>query len=134
MTNRTCSYRIWDLRGIPYKHVIAAIFKNLEKVENYVHPFYLRETYLQTYQKIIQPMFCQSEWVQTRELAFVAPYVYKPLGRPLKLRKKAPNEPRNPYRVSRLNKTIKCGKCHKEGHNSRGCEAVITSETAWQRR
>ena len=79
-------------------------------------------------------MFCQSEWVQTRQLAFVSPYVYKPLGRPLKLRKKAPNEPRNPYRVSRLNKTIKCGKCHKEGHNSRGCEAVITGETTWQRR
>ena len=49
LTNRTCSRRIWDLTGLHYKHGIIAIFKNLEKVEDYVHPCYLRETYLQTY-------------------------------------------------------------------------------------
>ena len=42
LTNRTCSYRIWDLTGIPCKHSIATIFKNLEKMEDYVHPCYLR--------------------------------------------------------------------------------------------
>ena len=49
LTNRTCSCRIWDLIGLPCKYGITAIFKNLEKVEDYVHPCYLRETYLQTY-------------------------------------------------------------------------------------
>ncbi|XP_065617880.1 uncharacterized protein LOC136062593 [Quercus suber] len=134
LTNKTCSYRIWDLTGLPCKHGITAIFKNLEKVEDYVHPCYLRETYLQTYHEIIQPMPGQSEWVQTGHVAPIAPHVYKPPGRPPKLRKKAPDEPRNPYRVSRMNKTIKCGKCHREGHNSRGCKAIITGETTWQRR
>ena len=134
LTNRTCSCRIWDLTGLPCKHGIAAIFKNLEKVEDYVHPCYLRETYLQTYQEIIQPMPGQSEWVQIGHATPVAPHVYKPPGRPPKLRKKAPDEPRNPYRVSRMNKTIKCGKCHREGHNSRGCKAIVTGETTWQRR
>ena len=76
----------------------------------------------------------QSEWVQTGHAAPVAPHVYKPPSRPPKLRKEAPDEPRNPYGVSRMNKTIKCGKCHKEGHNSRGCKAIITGETTWQRR
>uniref|UniRef100_A0A2N9IPX1 Uncharacterized protein n=1 Tax=Fagus sylvatica TaxID=28930 RepID=A0A2N9IPX1_FAGSY len=33
-----------------------------------------------------------------------------------------------------MNKAVKCGKCHKEGHNSRSCKASITGETAWQRR
>ncbi|KAK4572008.1 hypothetical protein RGQ29_030419 [Quercus rubra] len=33
-----------------------------------------------------------------------------------------------------MNKTIKCGKCKKEGHNARGCKAGITGETPWQRR
>ena len=59
---------------------------------DYVYP--CLETYLQTYQEIIQPMSGKSEWVQTGQLA--------------------PDEPRNPYRVFRLNKTIKCGKYHRE--------------------
>ena len=33
-----------------------------------------------------------------------------------------------------MNKTIKCGKCKKEGHNARRCKAGITGETPWQRR
>nr|POE91448.1 hypothetical protein CFP56_18336 [Quercus suber] len=33
-----------------------------------------------------------------------------------------------------MNKTIKCGKCKKEGHNARRCKASITGETLWQRR
>ncbi|KAL0009230.1 hypothetical protein SO802_010732 [Lithocarpus litseifolius] len=40
----------------------------------------------------------QSEWVQTGHAALVAPHVYKPPSRPPKLRKKALDEPRNPYR------------------------------------
>ena len=63
LKNRTCSCRIWDLMGVLCKYGIATIFMNLEKVEDYVHPCYLRETYLQTCQRIIQPMLGQSEWV-----------------------------------------------------------------------
>ena len=114
LTNRTCNYKIWDLTGLPCKQGIAAIFKNLEKVEDYVHPCYIRDTYLRTYQEIIQPMPSQLQWVQTGQLAPIALHVYKPPSRPPKLRKKAHDEPRNPYRVSRMNKTIKCGKCHRE--------------------
>ena len=50
---RTCSCRIWDLTGLPYKHGISAIVKNLEKVEDYVHPCYLREEYVATHKEII---------------------------------------------------------------------------------
>ena len=76
----------------------------------------------------------KSEWVETNQPAPVAPYVYKPPGRPLKQRKRDPEEPRNPYRVCRMNKKIKCGECRKEGHNARRCKAGITGETLWQRR
>ena len=53
----------------------------------------------------------QSEWVQTNQLALVTLHVYKLPGRPPKQRKRDPKKPRNPYRVSRMNKTIKSGKC-----------------------
>ena len=76
-------------------------------------------------------MLGQFEWVETNQHASVAPYVYEPLGEPPKQRKRDSEEPRNPYRVFRMNKTIKCEKCKKEGHNARGCKAGITSETPW---
>ena len=38
LVGRTCSYRVWDLTGIPYKHGVAAIFVNREKPEDYTHP------------------------------------------------------------------------------------------------
>ena len=79
-------------------------------------------------------MLGHTQWVETNQLAPIAPHVYKPPSRPPKQRKRDPEEPRNPYRFSRMNKTIKCGKCQKEGHNARRCKASITSETPWQRR
>ena len=120
LTKKACSCRIWDLTGLPCEHEISAIVKNLEKMEDYVHPCYLKETFAETYKEIIQP-------------ALVAPHVYKPHGRPPKQRKRDLEESRNSYRVSRMNKTIKCGKC-KKGHNARGCKTCITGETPWQRR
>ena len=79
-------------------------------------------------------MFGQSEWVETNQPTSIAPYVHKPPSRPPKQRKRDLEEPRNPYRVSRMNKTIKCRKCQKEGHNTRGCKAGIIGGTPWQRR
>ncbi|KAL0003893.1 hypothetical protein SO802_011454 [Lithocarpus litseifolius] len=81
LTRKACSCRIWDLTGLPCKHGISAIVKNLEKVEDYVHPCYLKETFVETYKGIIQPMPGQSEWVETNQPALVAPHVYKPPGR-----------------------------------------------------
>ena len=70
-SNRTCSCRIWDLTGLPCKHSIAAIFKNLEKVENYVHPCYLRETYLQTYQEICNQCLANQNGFRLDNLLFL---------------------------------------------------------------
>ena len=54
MIRKACSYRIWDLIGLRCKHGIFAIVKNLKKVEDYVHPCYLKETFVETYKEIIQ--------------------------------------------------------------------------------
>ena len=134
LARKACNCRIWDLIGLPCKHGISAIVKNLEKVEEYVHPCYWKETFVETYKEIIQPMSGQSEWVEINQPALIAPHVYKPPGKPPKQRKRDPEKPRNPYRVFRMNKTIKCEKCKKEGHNARWCKASIAGETPWQRR
>jgi hypothetical protein len=134
LTKKECSYRIWDLTGIPCKHGVAAIYKNLEHPEDYLHDCNLKETYLDVYSEIIHPMPGQDEWIKSGHLPPQPPHVLRPPGRPKKLRRRDPDEPRNPHKVSRMNRQIKCGKCNKVGHNSRSCNAGITGETAWQRR
>ena len=53
LVKKACSCRLWDLIGLPCKHGISAIVKNLEKVEEYVHPCYWKETFVETYKEII---------------------------------------------------------------------------------
>ena len=133
LIRKCCTCRVCDLTGIPCKHSVAAIYKNLERPEDYVHSCYGKDAYMAAYKEMIIPLPSQDEWIETNHLAYVASIVHKPQSRPPMKRKKDANEPNNPYKVSRLSRPIKCGFCHKEWHNSRGCKARITSKTLWQR-
>ena len=56
LVGRTCSCRAWDLTGIPYKHEVAVIFVNCEKPEDYTHPCYYKDAFVETYKTLIPPM------------------------------------------------------------------------------
>ncbi|KAH7867298.1 hypothetical protein Vadar_031580 [Vaccinium darrowii] len=45
----TCGCRMWDLTGIPCKHAVSAITLNKQKPDEYIHPCYTRDTYLNVY-------------------------------------------------------------------------------------
>ena len=113
---------------------VAAIYKNLERLEDYVHACYRKDAYVAAYKKMITPLPGQDEWVETNQPAPVVLIVYKLLGTPPMKRKKDADEPNNPYKVSRSYRPIKCGFYHQEGHNLRRCKVGITGETPWQRR
>ncbi|XP_075663102.1 uncharacterized protein LOC142632612 [Castanea sativa] len=112
LTRKCHSCRVWDLIGIPCKHGVAAIYKNLERLKNYVHSCNNKNAFVAAYKEMITPLPGQDEWIKTNQLAPVAPIVYKPPGRPPMKRKKDADEPNNPYNVSRSNRPIKCGFCH----------------------
>ena len=61
LVKKTCSYRSWDLNGIPCKHVITAIYINIETPEDYTHPCYFKETYMEIYNEVLPPMPSQLE-------------------------------------------------------------------------
>ncbi|XP_023894356.1 uncharacterized protein LOC112006306 [Quercus suber] len=103
------------------------------KPEDYTHPCYYKDAYVETYKTPIPPMPGQSEWMSSGQPKPVAPIVYKPPGRLTMKRKRDADEP-NPYKVSRVNRPLRCGKCHQEGYNARECKANVTGETAWERR
>ena len=66
LVNRTCSCKVWDLTGIPCKHGVAAIFVNREKPEDYTHPCYYKDAYVETYKTPIPPMPGQSKWMSKK--------------------------------------------------------------------
>ncbi|XP_065858875.1 uncharacterized protein [Euphorbia lathyris] len=127
---RTCSCRLWQLSGVPCKHVISAIYTNRERPESYVDRYFSKDVYLGEYSHVINPIPGPEEWVRT-ELPNIHPWVVKkPSGRPKKKRNRQADEPHNPFKVTRAGGKILCGRCKMEGHNSRGCKAAITGETA----
>ncbi|XP_030964198.1 uncharacterized protein LOC115985397 [Quercus lobata] len=51
LVKKTCSYKSWDLNGIPCKHAITAIYTNIETPEDYTHPYYFKETDMEIYKE-----------------------------------------------------------------------------------
>ena len=110
LVNRTCSCRVWDLTGIPYKHGVAALFVNCEKPEDYTHSCYYKYAYVETYKTPIPPMLGQFEWMSSGQPKPITPVVYKPPGRPPMKRKRDADKP-NPYKVSKPNRAVRYGRC-----------------------
>ena len=75
------------MTGIPCKHSVIAIYKNLERPEDYVHACYKNDVCVATYKKMITPLPDQDECVETNQPVPVALIVYKPPSRPPMKRK-----------------------------------------------
>ena len=61
LTRKCCTCRVWDLIGIPCKHLVAAIYKNLERPEDYVHACFRKDAYVAAYKEMITPLPNQDE-------------------------------------------------------------------------
>ena len=81
-TRNCCTCRVLDLIGIPCKHGIARIYKNLERPEDYMHACFRKDAFVAAFKEMITPLSGQDEWVETNLPASVAPIVYKPPSRP----------------------------------------------------
>ena len=53
LTRKCCSCRVWDLIEIPCKHSVAAIYKNLERLEDYAYSCYRNDAYVAVYKEMI---------------------------------------------------------------------------------
>ena len=129
LADMSCSCRHWDLTGLLCKHAISAIHANRQTPEQFVHKYFLKETYLAVYTHIINPVPSKEEWEKIEYLDIVPNIPRKPAGRPKKKQIRSTEEPANPYRVSRAGGVVVCGNYGQQGHNVRGCKARITGET-----
>ncbi|XP_058217288.1 uncharacterized protein LOC131328355 [Rhododendron vialii] len=121
----TCGYRLWDLSGIPCKHAVATITFNKQKPEEYIHPCYLKDTYLSVYQYMINSVLGKHDWVKTDYDPIQPPFMRKPSGKPRKQRRRGEDEPPDEHKVSRRFRVMSCSKCLKKGHNLRSYKNAI---------
>ncbi|KAF7840310.1 hypothetical protein G2W53_002608 [Senna tora] len=119
---RTCSCMEFDLTGIPCVHAIAAIGWNNLKPEDFVHPYYTKETYLRVYEPYVKPANGIAMWPQAGGDPVMPPPLKRPPGRPKKQRKKEHNETSKPNNVKRRYGEVRCTKCQLVGHNRRTCK------------
>ena len=68
LTRKCCTCKVWDLIGIPCRHSVAAIYKNLEWLEDYVHACYRKDDYVAAYKEIITPRLAKMNGLKPTNL------------------------------------------------------------------
>ncbi|XP_059434802.1 uncharacterized protein LOC132167790 [Corylus avellana] len=108
----------------PCPHAFAAVLYDCGNSEDYVDECYTIETYKKAYAPIIYPMPSEEQWIKTRHDHLEPPTIRVAPERPKRLRKRAPNEsrdPKNPNRIRKFGARMRCAKCTGLGHNKRSC-------------
>jgi hypothetical protein len=119
LEKRTCECFKWDLTGLPFKHVVDAIWKSKLRPKEFVHQWLKKNKYMATYQHIIYPVPGRHAWVATQTEDIAPPKFTRQPGRPKKARRKSKDEPTISGHA-RL-ETVTCDNCKLQGHNYRGC-------------
>ncbi|KAK9177079.1 hypothetical protein WN944_029100 [Citrus x changshan-huyou] len=122
MQNKTCDCGVYQICGIPCKHIIPCIALRHEDAADYVDKKLTVEAYLATYANIIHPLPYQSTWAVVEGLKVLSPYVKTRVGRPKIVRKREPGEEQGKRKTKQ-----KCSCCAIFGHNKRLYKRPIDS-------
>ncbi|XP_062014029.1 uncharacterized protein LOC133730460 [Rosa rugosa] len=121
---KSCTYKRWDISGLPCGHAIAAIYSKGRSPDEYVDDYFTKERYMKAYEPIMYPINGVQEWDMINRP--IAPPLYRRQpGRPKMARNKEAGEVEPPAGLTKLPKVyytqVKCGICKKKGHNRRTC-------------
>lgn len=117
-----CVCRVWQISGLPCKHVLACCTYSRLSFDSYVHPYFKKEGYLVTYGRIIHPIMDHTMWTQVPGDVLQPPPLRRQRGRPRKNRRRQEGEgPPGPSQEKR-SQTLRCAKCKEFGHNRRTCQ------------
>ncbi|RYR00271.1 hypothetical protein Ahy_B07g088377 [Arachis hypogaea] len=118
-----CSYRRWQMSGLPCPHAISCInFKGLD-LESFVDDYYNKDAYLRCYQEVIHPLNRPDLWERS-QYDDVMPPPYRRLShRPVKKRKRGlgDEDNRSQTHLSRRGQIQRCSNCGGVGHKKSGC-------------
>ncbi|KAH7865615.1 hypothetical protein Vadar_008928 [Vaccinium darrowii] len=118
--DRVC--RRWEISGVSCKHAMAAIIYGRKNMEDYVHPYFSKEMYLEAYAAMIHPILDHSMWrMCPGDLLDPLP-LRRMAGKPRKNRKRQEDEGPAATSRSKRSQTLKCTWCQQFGHNKRTCQ------------
>ncbi|XP_016713298.1 uncharacterized protein [Gossypium hirsutum] len=110
----------------PCMHALAVIHVKNEFPETYVQTWYTKQTQLQIYSNFVSPVRGPKQWAYlSNMLPILPPPLRRPPGRPIKVRRKEPNEPQTTERLSKRRVEMRCSKCKIIGHNKRSCKGEV---------
>jgi hypothetical protein len=100
------------LNRIPCPHAYAAIYMHKQKLEEYMDAYYKIEKYIEGYAPRIFGMEGPNTWpVDDPCDVILPPVVRRAPGKPKISRRRAAEEPTNPYKLTRCGYVVKCGNC-----------------------
>lgn len=82
----TCIYKRWDLTFFLCAHVVRVIFHKIWRIEDYVLDYYIKETFLKSYQWSIQLVNSLKFWPKTGYATIDPPFKKRMPERPKKKR------------------------------------------------
>lgn len=89
----SCSYREWDLCGIPCPQAVACMGHSNLQLENFVHPYYWKETWERIYAPFIKPVRGENQCDPTGQEPVLPLAFSRGGGRPKKQRSKTNDVP-----------------------------------------
>ena len=118
-----CTYRYWELKGIPCAHAICAMLHMKIDPDTFVSRWYSKEKYLKAYGTVMQPIRGMHLWPKSDYPAIESPVIRKKPGRPKISRRKDKDEPKKAKsgKLSKKGVKMTCSLCHNQGHNKQGC-------------
>jgi hypothetical protein len=107
------------MTSIPCPHAISTILFNGSKPKDYLHEYFSVEMYKRAYDPMIFPMSSQDQWVRTNQDVIEPPDYRVAPDRPKKIKRRGPNEPRNPNAIRKGGVVMRRSKCREAGHNTK---------------
>ncbi|MBA0670276.1 hypothetical protein Goklo_023942, partial [Gossypium klotzschianum] len=94
LSQRICSYRSWQISGIPCSHGCATMYHLGLQPDEYLHEYYHNDTYKKAYCFPTHPINEPHDWEKTGIQPVLPPIERKMLRRPKKNRRMAKDEPK----------------------------------------
>ena len=116
----TCDCKKWDLCGWPCNHAVSAITRVKGQPEDYVHEFFKKPLYKETYKHIIYPVPGPDCWPRTPTVDIDPPVFKEKKGRKQTARRKGQFEVPTRKDTSRM-ATITCSNCKMQKHRYTYC-------------